>query len=330
MKLKFGRSIEQNEFMQKTMTKTIMLSMLMAVFVVLPTFAQRSDVVIENTSFPESIAESKGIKRKVAIGRFSNETQYAKGLFYDKKNDPMGKQALDILSARLAASEKFLLIEHSDISDLLAQCQANGNDFSSIGADYMIIGSITEYGRKNIGKSNGFSTEKTQIVEAAVSIRLVDVSTGLIIYSDEGRGEATLTSKSNLVKSQSAGFDATLSDKAISAAIGQLVENIINKCTDKPWRTFFLSYDDEGILIAGGESQGLLAGEEFVIKTRGKKVKNPQTGIMIELPGKTIGSLKIVESAGDTPETEFSFVEVISGADQIDVNNLTNYIIEEK
>lgn len=312
------------------MTKTIMLSMLMAVFVVLPTFAQRSDVVIENTSFPESIAESKGIKRKVAIGRFSNETQYAKGLFYDKKNDPMGKQALDILSARLAASEKFLLIEHSDISDLLAQCQANGNDFSSIGADYMIIGSITEYGRKNIGKSNGFSTEKTQIVEAAVSIRLVDVSTGLIIYSDEGRGEATLTSKSNLVKSQSAGFDATLSDKAISAAIGQLVENIINKCTDKPWRTFFLSYDDEGILIAGGESQGLLAGEEFVIKTRGKKVKNPQTGIMIELPGKTIGSLKIVESAGDTPETEFSFVEVISGADQIDVNNLTNYIIEEK
>ena len=28
--------------------------------------------------------EVRTLKRKVAIGRFSNETQYAKGLFYDK------------------------------------------------------------------------------------------------------------------------------------------------------------------------------------------------------------------------------------------------------
>lgn len=316
--------------MIKTVTKTLILASMFATFSNGPIYAQRKVAVVENASTPESVSESKGIKRKVAIGRFSNETQYAKGLFYDKNNDPIGKQALDILSSRLAASGKFLLIERSDISDLLAQCQANGNDFSSIGADYMIIGSVTEFGRKNIGKSNGLSTEKTQIVEAAVSIRLVDVSTGLIIYSDEGHGEATMTSKSNLVKSQSAGFDATLSDKAISAAIGQLVENIINKCTDKPWRTYFLSYDNDGVLIAGGESQGIASGDEFAIKTRGKKVKNPQTGIMIELPGKTIGSLRIVQSAGDTPETEFSIVDIISGSEQIDTNNLSNYIIEEK
>lgn len=53
--------------------------------------------------------EGKTIKRKVAIERFSNETQYGKGIFYDKENDPMGKQALDILSAKLAASGKFIL-----------------------------------------------------------------------------------------------------------------------------------------------------------------------------------------------------------------------------
>ncbi len=29
------------------------------------------------------------LKRKVAIERFSNEPQYAKGIFYDKENDPM-------------------------------------------------------------------------------------------------------------------------------------------------------------------------------------------------------------------------------------------------
>ncbi|MCR5745029.1 MAG: penicillin-binding protein activator LpoB, partial [Bacteroidales bacterium] len=38
-------------------------------------------------------AQEKTIKRKVAIGRFTNETQYGKGIFYDKENDPMRKQA---------------------------------------------------------------------------------------------------------------------------------------------------------------------------------------------------------------------------------------------
>ena len=51
-----------------------------------------------------SAAQDKTIKRKVAIGRFSNETQYAKGLFYDKENDPMRKQALDILSSTSASN----------------------------------------------------------------------------------------------------------------------------------------------------------------------------------------------------------------------------------
>ncbi|MCK9558427.1 MAG: penicillin-binding protein activator LpoB, partial [Candidatus Cloacimonetes bacterium] len=35
--------------------------------------------------------EEQALKRKVAIARFSNETQYAKGVFYDKDNDPIGK-----------------------------------------------------------------------------------------------------------------------------------------------------------------------------------------------------------------------------------------------
>lgn len=289
--------------------------------------AQRPTEVIES-EISSSNPYGKTIKRKVAIGRFSNETQYGKGLFYDKQNDPMGKQALDILSAKLAASNKFLLIERGDLETMLTECQNNTNNFTSIGADYMIIGSITEYGRKTIGKSNGFSSQKSQVVEAAVAIRLVDLSTGLIIYSDEGKGEATLTTKNSLFKSQSAEYDATLSDKAISAAISQLVENIINKCTDKPWRTYFLSCDENGILIAGGASQGLMPGDEFIVKTKGKTVKNPQTGVMIELPGKEIGRVKIELSGGDTPETEYSFVSLSSNF-EIDPLNIYDYYIEE-
>ena len=126
----------------------------------------------------------------------------------------------------------------------------------------------------------------------------------------------------------SASFDATLSDKAISEAIGQLVENIINKCTNNPWKTYIISCDKDGTLIAGGQSQGIKEGMVFAIKTKGKKVKNPQTGIMINLPGKQVGTATIVSTGGDTPETEYSFV-TLSTSENINDTTMGNYIIEQ-
>ncbi|MBR5576581.1 MAG: penicillin-binding protein activator LpoB [Bacteroidaceae bacterium] len=307
------------------MKKTILLALMLAVCG--GASAQRNVEVVETAS--GMVAEDNMIlKRKVAIGRFTNETQYAKGVFYDKENDPMGKQALDILSTKLGASNKFLLLERNDLSALLEECQKGGNAASTIGADYMIIGSITEFGRKDTGKTGVFTAQKTQTVEAAVSIRLVDVATGLIIYSDEAKGSAELTSKTTLGIGGKAGFDATLSDKAISEAIGQLVENIINKCTNNPWKTYFLSYDADGVLIAGGKTQGIKEGMTFSVMTKGKKVKNPQTGIMITLPGKSVGTAKVISTGGDTPETEYSMVEVDT-KETINSENMSNYIIEE-
>ena len=57
----------------------------------------------------------KGLKRKVAIGRFSNETRYGQSFFLDKNNDRIGKQAMDILSAKLFQSGKFIMLERADL-----------------------------------------------------------------------------------------------------------------------------------------------------------------------------------------------------------------------
>lgn len=94
----------------------------------------------------------------------------------------MRKQALDILSTKLAASGKFILLEREDLEILVAEA---GPEMNQIGADYIILGSITEFGRKTEGEQKVFSSTKKQTVEAAVSIRLVEVSTGLIIHSEE-------------------------------------------------------------------------------------------------------------------------------------------------
>lgn len=274
---------------------------------------------------PLSAQSERTIKRKVAIGRFTNETQYAKGLFYDREQDPMRKQALDILSAKLAASGKFILLERDDLDVIVSEA---GEGMNKIGADYIILGSITKYGRKAEGDQRVFSSTKTQTVEAGVSVRLVDVATGLIIYSDEAEGYAETTSKTVMGIGGQQGFDATLSDKAISSAISQLVENIINKCMNKPWRSYIMTIDDGAYYISGGASQGLVAGDSFAVYRRGKSVKNPQNGLMVELPGTKIGTVNIQMTIGDTPETELSICSY--QGDSLDMENLSNYYILEK
>ena len=284
-----------------------------------------SAMIVLMIALPMAAQGERTIKRKVAIGRFSNETQYAKGLFYDKENDPMRKQALDILSSKLAASGKFILLEREDLDILVSEA---GEGMNKIGADYIILGSITEFGRKTEGEQRVFSSTKTQTVEAAVSIRLVEASTGLIIYSDEAKGYAETSSKQTMGIGGTAGYDATLSDKAISAALSQLVENIINKCMDKPWKSYILSVEDGTYIISGGASQGLVAGDKFNVYKKGKVVKNPQTGMDVELPGTKIGEITILTSFGDTPETELSFCTY--EGEILDVENLMNYYIMDK
>jgi curli biogenesis system outer membrane secretion channel CsgG len=307
------------------MKKTLIGFALLAI-----TFSGMAEKKIVRINPPEQAQkeEIQVLKRKVAIARFSNETQYAKGIFYDKNNDPIGKQALDILSTKLASTNKFILLERQDMDKILEEMKIGKVDsLKRVGADYLIVGSVTQFGRKNVGDVNAFSRSKTQTVEAGVSIRLVDVSTGQIIYSEEALGDAETTNKTVLGLGQRTDYDATLSDKAISAAISKLVENIINNCMDRPWKAYFLSYDANGILISGGKSQGLKVGDVYDVVEKGKSVKNPQTGMMIELPGNSVGKIKITFVGGENPQNEFSMVTFTEGG--IDQNKLDNYIIKE-
>ena len=71
---------------------------------------QEKPKVSETIKQQESVTKS-GLKRKVAIARFSNETKYGQSFFMDENNDRIGKQAVDILSSKLVQTEKFILLE---------------------------------------------------------------------------------------------------------------------------------------------------------------------------------------------------------------------------
>ena len=255
----------------------------------------------------------KGLKRKVAIGRFSNETRYGQSFFLDKNNDRIGKQAMDILSNKLFETGKFIMLERADLSKIEAELKMGHKNKIDNAADYLILGSITEFGRKETSDVGFFSRVKKQEAYAKVHIRIVDVSTGQIIYSEEGKGDAFSEAGTVMGVGDKAGYNSQLNDKAIDAAISDLASNIIENMLDKPWKGYILGYEDGNLITSGGKSQNIKVGDTFTLYKEGKKVKNPQTNMTMTLPGKKIATLKITATLGDTPENEVSLAEVVSG-----------------
>lgn len=272
----------------------------------------------------------KGLKRKIAIARFTNETKYGQSFFIDQNNDKIGKQAVDILSAKLMETDKFILLERADLEKINKELKIG--DYSPLKnmANYLIIGSVSEFGRKEEGKVGIFSRTKKQIAYAKVHVRLVDVATGEVIYAEEGKGESFSEAGSVFGVGARAGYDSSINDKALDAAITDLSSNIIENLLDRPWRSYILGYEDGKILIAGGKSQNITPGEKFVVLKQGKKIKNPQNGMWINLPGKRIATIESFMSIGETKNSELTFCNIKNGSlkNWIDSNDFSNLYIE--
>lgn len=276
------------------------------------------------------VAEQVGkryLKRKVAIARFSNETVYGQGFWVDENKDRIGKQASDILSAKLSATDKFILLERTDIDKINKELNLGNLSNLNITADYLIVGSVSEFGRKTVSDVGVFSRVKKQEARAKVNIRLVEVRTGQIVYSEEGEGEAFSEAGTVMGVGSRAEYDSTLNEKAISAAISKLTSNVIENLLHNPWRSYILSYESNSYIIAGGKSQGVKVNDTFGVYKRGKAIRNPQTGMMVELPAQLIGKVRVASLMGSDPNNEISLCTVEVG--DIPKTGFEEYYIQE-
>ncbi|MBL4692259.1 MAG: curli production assembly protein CsgG [Magnetovibrio sp.] len=261
-------------------------------------------------SFPASA--SKNLKRKIAIGRFTNETRYGRTFLRDGAADPLGKQASDMLASRLVDSGSFLVFERTDLDKLQLEQGITGQS-NLIGVDTLILGSVTEFGRNTVGKSGFFSSTLRQVVHAKIEIRLADPKTGHVFFSAAGQGEATNEASDNFGFGSRADYDASLNDKAIGAAISDVMNSLVSKLDEKQWRTDILKIAGSQVYISGGERQGLKIGDKLVVMKEGEKVKSGQTGFVITLPSSQVATLEIVSVFGTNETDEGSVCRILSG-----------------
>lgn len=267
------------------------------------------------------------LKRKIAIGRFTNETLYGRTFLVDANLDPLGKQATDMLSTGLVQSQKFLVFERPDLK-IIKNEQAGLADRNLIGVDTLILGSITEFGRSTTGKSGFLSATKVQTARAKVEIRLVDVRTGYVFYTATGTGEASTESGEVAGFGSKASYDGTLNDRAINAAISDVLSTVISTLQNRPWHTDILKVDGSQLYLSGGSRQGLKVGDHLAVLQAGQTIRSAQTGFDITLPPKKVGEIEITGFFGDDETNEGSTANVLSGRVTEDARQ-TLYIGEE-
>ena len=308
--------------------------LLVAVAVCAPIYvpAKPAPIIVDKSPAvsPSLQSLSRGLKRKVAIARFTHETNYGRSFLLDKDANPIGKQALDILSKKLLDTGRFILLERADLEKINAELGLANLSALKNAADYLIVGSITAFGRKTEGDVGVFTRKKRQTAFAKVTIRLIDVQSGMVIYAEEGSGEAFSEQKTAVGLGPTADYDSTLNDQVLDAAISNLASKVIENLLEKPWRAYILAYADGSYVITGSKSQGLSVGDTLDVYAQGKKVKNPQTGMEVTLPGKKVGQIKVESFAGDTLN-EVALATPLSGdiPRTEDASAYQNYFVQE-
>ncbi len=254
------------------------------------------------------------LKRKIALGRITNETSYGRSLLRDNAGDVLGKQVTDLLSKALTESGSYLIFERPDLNRIQDEGRLMGTKLNLVGVDALVIGSLTEFGRRTEGQTGFLSASKKQIAFAKVDLRLVDVHTGQVFFATSGAGEASTESASTLGFGSQAAYDGTLNDSAMRQAISEAVHKLSAQLDARPWQTSFLSADNGRYFISGGKSQGILPGMILPVFTAGEKIRSPQTGFDITLPGREIAKVRIDTNFGETETTEGSIASIASGS----------------
>jgi curli biogenesis system outer membrane secretion channel CsgG len=256
---------------------------------------------------------AKIYKRKIAIGRFTNETRYGKALLTGDQIDPLGRQTSDMLSARLVESGKYIVLERPDLIVARNEQQLSGMKGNFVGTDTLIVGSLTEFGRAIEAQSGFVSNTKKQVARAKVELRLVDVRTGRVFFSASGSGSASTEAGTVFGFGSEAGYDATLNDRAIGAAISDVLNELISKLEERPWRSDILKTEGNRIFISGGERQGVKPGDELSVMEPGDSVRSGQSGFDIDLPPSKVAEIIVDANFGNDETNEGSICHVVSG-----------------
>ncbi|BEV72157.1 MULTISPECIES: CsgG/HfaB family protein [unclassified Paludibacterium] len=179
-----------------------------------------------------------GVRSPIAVGKFDNRSSFMRGIFSDGI-DHVGSQAKTILITHLQQTNRFNVLDRDNMAEIKQEAGLKKQAQSLKGADYVITGDVTEFGRKEVGDDQLFGllgSGKQQIAYAKVSLNVVNTHTSEVVYSSMGAGEYKLSNREVLGFGGTASYDSTLNGKVLDLAIREAVNRLVDGIQSGAWQ----------------------------------------------------------------------------------------------
>lgn len=179
-----------------------------------------------------------GKRTAIAVSQVDNRSSFMRGIFFNGV-DRLGGQAKTILITHLQQTPHFDVMDRDNLSATKQEADFKHTPQAIRGADYVLTGDISEFGRKEVGDHQLFGLlgrGKIQIAYAKVSVNVVDVRTSEVVYSTQGAGEYSLSNREVLGFGGTASYDSTLNGKVLDLAIREVVRNLVSAIDSGAWR----------------------------------------------------------------------------------------------
>src|SRR3990170_165021 len=160
----------------------------------------------------------------------------------------LSKSGLFILVSR--GQDLDLVLDEQDLakSDMVkAGTGAKGGEV--LGLSAIVTGAVSQFGVKQKSATYLVGASKVQTAEATVDVRVIDASSGRVIFAESGTGIHEESSTQVLGIGGSKGYDETMEGKALRAAISKFLDNLIARMETIEWSGKVASVDGEDASI---------------------------------------------------------------------------------
>mgnify|MGYP006147162479 FL=1 len=212
----------------KTLSKILLSGLTAAALLTVAGCATESNRAMPVEQVASANVAYSGVRVPIAVGKFDNRSSYMRGIFSDGV-DRLGGQAKTILITHLQQTNRFNVLDRDNMGEIQQEAAIKGQAQRLKGADYVVTGDVTEFGRKETGDRQLFGIlgrGKSQVAYAKVALNVVNTRTSEVVYSVQGAGEYQLSNREVVGFGSTASYDSTLNGKVLDLAIREAVDRL--------------------------------------------------------------------------------------------------------
>ena len=249
-----------------------------------------------------------GPKKRIAVTKFENKVRGVYG------NWRLGDGFGEMLTTELMKTGRFVVVERQALQDVVGEQELGQTGLvrqesaakvgELLGAQIIVRGVVSEFDMAESGGGGGIGIGgfrlgvKTSSAHVAVDIRLIDTTTGQVLYSHNAAGHAEASGLGvgvfkGEVDFHAEGFKKTPLGQATRQAISDCVNFIISKMEAMPFSAKVIKVTGDSIYINAGTNLNIKPGMVFKAYSVGEAIIDPDTNLVLGQEEKMVGSVEV-------------------------------------